>query len=116
MRVELIETVGKGRLRVSSPYGSFTAGWHGEEPPMGSVHFVEIEVNGEALWGQDLTVVAAPVQEIVDSGSSVRISGQIESLSPDGVLDLRLDQSLRSMQVRNLTLDTHRRQRQGLCT
>jgi len=89
VRVELIETLANGRVRVRSPYGCFTAAWSTDTPAIGSAHDVELEVDDPLRWGHDIALDESRANTIVDDGPSrVHISARIHSVTEDGVLVL----------------------------
>jgi hypothetical protein len=93
MQVEVLTTTARGRVRVRSDYGTFTAQWHGPRPEVGSTQRVEIDVDDVAVWHQAVVLQDAATQELVDNGPCVQISGLVLELRADDVLVVTLDGS-----------------------
>ncbi|HEY8544139.1 MAG TPA: hypothetical protein VIL36_03795 [Acidimicrobiales bacterium] len=87
MQVEVIEVLDDGRVTVRSAVGTFTAGWDGDRPPVGSREAVELDVGGVALWGEDVRLVDdGSSSRIEDDGSDIRLCGRIVEFGADDVL------------------------------
>jgi len=93
VQIEILERLPDRRVKVRSVYGTFSAGWTGEPPEVGSSRWTEVNVDGIAVWGEDILVGDGVVRELVDDGDCVRISGFVEDFGADDVLVLTLDGS-----------------------
>ena len=70
------------------------ATWYGSEPEAGAERHVELEVEGVLRWGHDIREEPAGAPAIAMDGDEVEITGQITSITDEGVADLRVGGAL----------------------
>lgn len=81
-------------------YGGGVAYWYGSLPNIAQVYDVELEIEDVLIWNK--TVVGVSKREFVVSyqNESLILQGEIERISPEGIIYLRLGESIITFETR----------------
>lgn len=97
MRVTLLETTETPvgfHVRFNCEFGTGAGLWHGSTPWTSAEYDVELEVPGVLLWGRDLAAGPDAAPMIFSGQDTTHLCAQLESVSDDGVIALRLGTSI----------------------
>ncbi|MDF2671674.1 MAG: hypothetical protein K0R67_3980 [Paenibacillus sp.] len=78
----------------TSEYGSGRAIWMSIEPDIRKEYFVEIDIPEIVQWGLEITLSEQKLYSLKTTGDVTWINGLLESVEEDGVITMRLGQSI----------------------
>ncbi len=76
--------------------GSGKAEWQGDIPAIGKKYFVELDVDDELTWGDNVVRIDSNESLIRYENDKMIIQGKIDQIYEDGILILRLQGSTHS--------------------
>jgi hypothetical protein len=86
-----------------TPFGEFTAPWHGEEPQIGVDYYIEIEVTDLFMWDENVIISESVTPSIQQDDDTIIITGVLELLDADGFAALRLGSALVTFEVAHVS-------------
>ena len=90
----------------TSEFGDAYAQWTGEEPLIGAIYNVEIDIDEDLIWGVNIFASSKNRCSIqVDSDGNVKFTGCLESLEDDGYAILRMGDYIIAFMAENLSND-----------
>jgi hypothetical protein len=94
VRVEEIASQVPLTVRFSCSAGTATAAWAGERPVRGHEYDVECDVPGVVEWDAGIRPSDQYDDLVVERGGRIFLRGRLEGVDADGVLALRIAESL----------------------
>ena len=98
MRVTILESQpmdsSKAEVRFGSPFGEALARWASGAPEVHGVYDVELNVSERVEWARTGIVVDGGTPSITMTPEGVRFCGTLDNVDEDGVVALRLGNSL----------------------
>lgn len=82
------------KVEFSTKFGAAIGYWCTDTPCEGKVYFVELEVDGVLVWGEDLVEHDKDECLIGMTGDKPFIIGKLESVEVDGYTVIRLEESI----------------------
>jgi len=82
-----------------SDLGSSIAVWVGEEPVQGGSYDVEIDIDDDLVWGEDIVTTSKSTCTISSSGNEFCLVAKVISYEDDGCLSVSLGSSVLLLDV-----------------
>jgi len=73
----------------STCFGNIIVIWKGNRPEIGKTYYVELDIDGVYVWGQDIVLSNENIS-IISNEESTSLSGIFESIDDDGYSVLRM--------------------------
>ena len=74
----------------STCFGNINVIWDGSKPDVGKIYYVELDIDGVYVWGEDITI-SNKNASIMSNDEFTSINGIFESIDDDGYAVLRMD-------------------------
>ena len=85
-----VNRITNGIVHGNTPFGSINVIWHGDNPELGKVYDVELDIDKVLVWGKDVLLANSGDFAIVCNGGSTMLHGVLESVDADGYAVLRM--------------------------
>lgn len=89
----------------SSDLGSSRAVWAGEKPVLGSSYDVEIDIDDDLVWGEDIVTASKSTCMVSSSENKFCLVAKVISSESDGCLSVALGNSVLLLDVEGLPGD-----------
>lgn len=89
----------------SSDFGSSCAVWAGEKPVLGSSYDVEIDIDDDLVWGEDIVTTSKSTCMVSSSENKLCLVAKVISSESDGCLSVALGNSVLLLDVEGLPDD-----------
>ena len=104
MKIKIEKTYsefGKVRVEFSSDYGISAAMWVGEVPVIGSFYDVELDVDDDLVWGENISMTSTNATMISLEEEFFVVVGAVISLEEDGCVSISIGDSVILLEVKN---------------
>jgi hypothetical protein len=98
MKIKILD-ISDSLVRFRSESGEGYAKWSGEKPLPNHNYDVELDINDEFIWGQNITTIDATSTSMRGDNYKISAVAEVISYEEDGCLSVKLNESVILLEV-----------------
>lgn len=98
MKIKIID-IKDSLVSFRSESGEGYAKWSGEKPLLNHTYDVEVDIDDEFVWGQNITTTDATSTMIMDDSNNIIAVAEVISYDEDGCLSVKINESVILLEV-----------------